>query len=51
MVIITESTKQSCIDDYFDGHLNMTDEKCNDCEYRYSCSFMISAYNDVVEGT
>ena len=48
--VTTVSTKQSCIDDYNNRHLDMTDEKCNECECRYSCYFQMMAYNDVVEG-
>lgn len=42
--------KQSCMDDYNNGHLDMTNEKCNECECRYSCFFLMMEYNDVVDG-
>ena len=43
--------KKQCFDDYENGSLIMSDEKCGDCEHRYECRFMHSAMNEVVYGS
>lgn len=42
--------KKQCFDDYENGELIMSDEKCGDCEHRYTCRFMKQAMDDVVYG-
>ena len=43
--------KKQCFDDYENGSLIMSDEKCGDCEHRYECRFMHRAMNEVVYGS
>lgn len=42
--------KAQCFDDYESGELIMSDEKCLDCEHRYTCRFMKRAIDEVVYG-
>ena len=43
--------KKQCFDDYENGSLIMSDEKCGDCEHRYECRFMQRAMDEVVYGS
>lgn len=43
--------KKQCFDDYENGSLIMSDEKCKDCEHRYECRFMQKAMDEVVYGS
>ena len=43
--------KKQCFDDYENGTLTMSDEKCGDCEHRYECRFMQEAMDEVVYGS
>lgn len=42
--------KKQCFDDYENDGLMMSDEKCGDCEYKYTCRFMQIAMDEVVYG-
>lgn len=42
--------KKQCFDDYENGELIMSDEKCGDCEHKYTCRFMKQSMDDVVYG-
>ena len=42
--------KKQCFDDYENGSLVMSDEKCGDCEHKYTCRFMKKAMDEVVYG-
>jgi len=42
--------KAQCFDDYENGSLVMSDEKCGDCEHKYTCRFMKKAMDEVVYG-
>ena len=43
--------KKQCFDDYENGSLIMSDEKCGNCEHIYECRFMHTAMNEVVYGS
>lgn len=43
--------KKQCFDDYENGTLIMSDEKCEDCEHRYECRFMQKAMDEVTYGS
>lgn len=42
--------KKQCFDDYESKTLIMSDEKCGDCEHKYTCRFMKREMDDVVYG-
>ena len=42
--------KKQCFNDYENGSLVMSDEKCGDCEHRYECRFMQKAMDEVTYG-
>lgn len=42
--------KKQCFDDYENGSLIMSDNKCGDCEHKYECRFMKEAMDEVVYG-
>lgn len=46
-----ETEKKQCFDDYECGNLIMSDEKCGDCEYKYTCRFMQMSMDEVIYGT
>lgn len=50
-MIDCETEKQQCFDDYKNGSLIMSDEKCGDCEHRYECRFMQKVMDEVVYGS
>ena len=43
--------KKQCFDDYENGSLIMSDEKCGDCEHRYECRFMQKVMDEMVYGS
>lgn len=43
--------KKQCFDDYENGSLVMSDDKCEDCEHKYECRFMHRAMDEVVYGS
>lgn len=43
-------TKQECDKEYEEGKLHMSDDKCKECEYLYSCVYMMMEMNDIVYG-
>ena len=45
-----KTEKKQCIDDYENGLLVMSDDRCGDCEHKYECRFMHEAMDEVVYG-
>jgi phage-related protein len=43
--------KKQCFDEYENGTLIMSDDKCGDCEHKYECRFMQEAMDEVVYGS
>jgi len=43
--------KKHCFDDYENGNLIMSNDKCSDCEHYYECRFLHRAMNEVVYGS
>lgn len=43
--------KKQCFDDYENGSLIISDDKCEDCEHKYECRFMQRAMNEVAYGS
>lgn len=42
--------KEHCMQDAENGRLIMSEEKCKECEFRYTCRFMSQAMDKVVNG-
>lgn len=43
--------REECKRDYEEKKLDMSIDKCDRCQFKYQCRFMIMAYDEVVEGT
>ena len=43
-------SKDECDKDFAERKLEMSDEKCGQCEYLYVCPFMSQEMNDIVNG-
>lgn len=43
--------KKQCFDDYENGNLVMTDDKCGDCEHKYTWRFMQMSIDEVIYGS
>ena len=43
-------SKDECDKDFAEKKLELSEEKCGQCEYCYLCPYMARAMNDVVEG-
>lgn len=43
--------KEQCYKDYENHKLVMSDEKCGECEFLYTCRFMKSVMDEVVYGS
>lgn len=43
--------KKQCFDDYENKNLVMSEDKCGDCEHKYTCRFMKWAMDEVVYGS
>jgi radical SAM protein with 4Fe4S-binding SPASM domain len=42
--------KDECDKEFAEKKLELTDEKCNSCQYLYLCPYMAMAMDDVVNG-
>lgn len=45
-----KTTKDECDKAYEEHKLELSDEKCKDCEFYYSCKYIFWSYEDVVYG-
>jgi len=44
-------TKQECDEEYKEGKLIMSDDKCKECEHYYSCVYVLLKGIDDEQGT
>ena len=42
--------KPECKEDYENKRLEMSDEKCDPCPYKYQCLYMAIAMDEIVNG-
>ena len=50
-MIDLKTEKKQCLDEYENGGIVMSDDKCEDCEHKYECRFMQKAMDEVVYGS
>ena len=51
LMIDLGTEKKQCLDEYENGGIVMSDDKCKDCEHKYECRFMQKAMDEIIYGS